>query len=62
MATGNNGYDEIDFYFTAHFTEWMKLMKPLFENDLKYKNDESKRLKKVKKSSLSTSFKSLELD
>lgn len=47
--------------FTAHFIEWMRLMKPLFENDYQYKTDESKRPKKSKKS-VSTSFKSLEID
>ncbi|XP_025414704.1 alpha-tocopherol transfer protein-like [Sipha flava] len=45
----------------AHFVEWMKLMKPLFEHDYQYKIDESKRPKKSKKS-ISTSFKSLEID
>ncbi|XP_060880448.1 alpha-tocopherol transfer protein-like [Metopolophium dirhodum] len=45
----------------VHFIEWMKLMKPLFENDYQYKCDESKRPKKSKKS-ISTSFKSLEID
>ncbi|KAE9526635.1 hypothetical protein AGLY_013283 [Aphis glycines] len=45
----------------AQFVEWMKLMKPLFENDYQYKVDESKRPKKSKKS-LTTSFKSLEID
>ncbi|VVC28755.1 Hypothetical protein CINCED_3A010787 [Cinara cedri] len=45
----------------VHFSDWMKLMRPVFENDYQYKADESKRLKKSKKS-LSTSFKSLELD
>ncbi|XP_015369969.1 PREDICTED: alpha-tocopherol transfer protein-like [Diuraphis noxia] len=45
----------------AHFVEWMKLMKPLFEDDYQYKTDESKRPKKSKKS-ISTSFKSLEID
>lgn len=45
----------------AHFIEWMKLMKPLFESDYQYKCDESKRPKKSKKS-ISTSFKSLEID
>jgi len=45
----------------AHFVEWMKLMKPLFEQDYQYKVDESKRPKKSKKS-ISTSFKSLDID
>lgn len=39
----------------------MKLMKPVFENDYQYKVNESKRPKKSKKS-ISTSFKSLEID
>lgn len=47
--------------YTAHFIEWMKLMKPLFENDYQYKVDESKRPKKSSKK-LSLSFKSLEID
>jgi hypothetical protein len=47
----------------ANFVEWMKLMKPLFEEDYKYKIDESKRLKmNDKKVSMSKSFKSLDID
>ncbi|XP_050537211.1 alpha-tocopherol transfer protein-like [Daktulosphaira vitifoliae] len=49
--------------FHVNFKEWMNLMKPHFEEESRLKTDESKRVKKSsKKSSLSSSFKSLELD